>query len=222
MSTRGYFRKPLISLLLAVIAVFSLPATAWAGRTLNIAYDRQDRSLSCEVAALKMALSYKQVFVSEDELMSHVGYDTDTRRGSNWGNPNKGFVGQIDGRQNSSGYGVHWFPIRRAARKYLPQSQAHSWMTVQDLTREIDRGNPIVIWGTSHTRARFDPWRTTSGLTIKAWVGEHTRVLSGYRGSAGNPTHFILMDPSRGRIVWTTKQLQDNWIRFINSGVVVK
>ena len=203
------------------MASLSLPASANASRTLNVKYDRQDRALSCEVAALKMALAYKGVSVSEDTLMTYVGYDATPRGKSTWGNPNQGFVGNINGRQNTTGYGAHWYPVRRAARKYRP-ADVYSWMTVTDLTREINRGNTIIVWGTQNTKARYAPWRTPSGILIKAWIGEHTRVVVGYRGSAKNPTEFILMDPSRGRITWTTQQLKDNWARFINSGVVVR
>lgn len=153
--------------------------------------------------------------------MSWVGYDTTARRGATWGNPNKGFVGKLNGQQNTTGYGVHWYPIRRAARKYRP-ADVYSWMTVQDLTREIDRGNPIVVWGTFRGTARYDPWRTPDGILIKAWYGEHTRLVIGYHGTAQRPTYIILMDPIKGRLVWTTQEFKNNWIHFINSGVVVR
>jgi len=216
------FRISVAVSLIACVTVFSFPSKVFAGKTLNVKFDRQDRPLSCEVAALKMALAYKKVKVSETQLMQIVGYDKTPKRNGVWGNPNKGFVGNIDGWQNGTGYGVHWYPIRRAARKFRP-ADTYSWMTVQDLTRQIDKGNPVIIWGTFRSStAKYDPWRTPDGILIKAWRGEHTRVVVGYRGTAKNPRLFILMDPITGRTVWTTAQLKANWGRFINSGVVVR
>lgn len=187
--------------------------------TLQVPLDKQDRALSCEVASLKMALAYRGISVSEDELMSHIGYDPTTRSGNLWGDPDTAFVGDINGSQNSTGYGVHWGPIAKAASNYR-SAKAHIGLTVQDLAREIDAGNPIVVWGT-HGRSYYDPWITPSGKSIAAWKGEHARTVVGYKGNPGSPTAIITNDPIAGRLVWKVTDFDNNWARLSRAGVII-
>jgi uncharacterized protein YvpB len=187
--------------------------------TLNVTLDKQDRALSCEAAALKMALAYRGIRVSEDEIMSHIGYDPTTRSGNVWGDPDVAFVGDINGSQNSTGYGVHWAPIAKAASNYRA-AKAQTNMTLQDLAREIDAGNPIVVWGTQG-RSYYDPWVTPSGKTIPAWKGEHARTVIGYKGNVQSPTAIIVNDPIAGRVTWKAADFDSNWARLSRAGVVV-
>lgn len=188
-------------------------------KILSIGLDYQDKALSCEAAALKMALAGKGVRVSEDDIMQIVGYDPTSHRSDVWGDPDKAFVGSITGRQNSSGYGVHWDPIARAAQKWRKADAFQGW-TVQQLAQALADGNPVVIWGTLGP-AYHDPWKTPSGRTINAWKGEHARTAIGFVGSVADPQQFIINDPINGRITWSTAALKANWGRFNNSGVVV-
>lgn len=186
---------------------------------MNIAFDRQDRALSCEAAALKMALALKGVSVSEDAIMKIVGYDPTPRSSGTWGDPDQAYVGSIDGAQNTTGYGVHWNPIARAAQAWR-QAQAFSGWTVNQLAEQLEIGNPIVVWGV-YGRGYYDPWLTPDNRTVTAWKGEHTRTLIGFRGSVENPTSFILLDPLVGRVSWSTSKFRTDWSSFNNSGVVV-
>jgi uncharacterized protein YvpB len=188
---------------------------------LAIANDHQDQSLTCEVAALKMALKYKGFGVSEAELMSRLGFsDPKARDGDMWGDPNVAFVGDPAGTQNSTGYGVYWGPIARVANQFA-SAQAFSDWSPSDLAREIAADHPVEIWGTIG-RAKPDNWQTPDGQNITAWYGEHTRLVIGFSGTIDNPTRFIINDPSAGQLTWTTNQLNANWATFGNSGVVIK
>jgi uncharacterized protein YvpB len=187
---------------------------------LSIGLDYQDKALSCEAAALKMALTGKGLHVSEDAIMQIIGFDPTLRSGDIWGDPDTAFVGSINGKQNSTGYGVHWDPIAKAARSLGRSATAFSGFSPSDLAREISQNNPVIIWGTLG-RGVYDPWYTPQGKLIKAWKGEHTRTVIGFKGNVNAPTHFILNDPNAGRITWTTAQLKANWATFNNSGVVV-
>lgn len=186
---------------------------------LPIAWDRQDRALSCEAAALKMALAGKGVRVSEDDIMARIGYDPTPRTNGGWGDPDVAFVGDINGSQNTTGYGVHWGPIARAASAWRPV-KAVSGLSLSDAARELEAGNPIVIWGVMGA-SYYDPWVTPGGRTIAAWKGEHARTLIGFRGSVENPTSFIINDPIAGRVSWSAAKLRSNWATFSNSGVIV-
>jgi len=186
---------------------------------LNIAIDKQDRPLSCEAAALKMALAYRGVLVSEGDIMNYVGYDPTQKSGNSWGDPDVGFVGNIDGSQNSTGYGVHWGPIAKAAGVWRSAVAISGW-SVSQAAAEIEANNPVIVWGVLGN-AYYDPWYTPSGRKVDAWKGEHARVVIGYKGSVENPTSFIINDPIAGRITWSAKKFLNNWQTFNNSGVVV-
>ena len=188
--------------------------------TLNIPVDYQDRPLSCEAAATKMALNYKGANVSEDDIMNYVGFDPTVKNGNIWGDPYSAFVGSIDGKQNSTGYGVYWDPIAKAANHFRP-AEAFTNGTAQKLATEINAGNPIVIWGTLGS-AVADLWQTPDGKTINAWKGEHARTVVGYKGRVDNPSAFYINDPVKGRLIWTTSDLLGNWGAFQNSGVIIR
>jgi hypothetical protein len=76
----------------------------------------QEKSLSCEAASLRMALKYKGVDASEDHLINLIGFDLTPKRGNVWGDPQFGFVGKINGRRMSTGYGVYWLPVLKVAK----------------------------------------------------------------------------------------------------------
>lgn len=187
---------------------------------LDVPYDHQDYALSCEVAALKMALAYKGVAVTEDQLMNIVGYDPTPHSGNTWGNPYKAFVGSITGRQSTTGYGVYWEPILKAARAYREGDYFVNG-TIQRLTEEINKGNPIVVWGNAGPGTRVD-WQTPDGETIYAINGEHARVVKGYIGSPSSPTKIIVNDPLYGEIIYNTATFEANWGTLFKAGVIVR
>jgi uncharacterized protein YvpB len=187
---------------------------------LAIASDLQDLPLSCEAAALKMALAGKSVSVSESDIMTYVGYDPTSHSGAIWGDPYEAFVGDIRGRQNSTGYGVYWDPIARAANHWRP-SEAFTGWDVTQITEEISKGNAVVVWGV-YGSGYEDSWHTPAGKYIYAWKGEHARTVIGYVGSKDNPTQIILNDTYAGQIYWSKARFEQDWGIFGNAGVVVR
>ncbi|MFA6525135.1 MAG: Ig-like domain-containing protein [Patescibacteria group bacterium] len=187
---------------------------------LAIASDLQDLPLSCEAAALKMALAGKGISVSENDIMAYVGYDTTPHSGATWGDPYEAFVGNIRGRQNTTGYGVYWGPIARAANHWRPAEAFTGW-TVTQITEEISKGNAIVVWGV-YGSGYEDSWHTPAGKYIYAWKGEHARTVIGYVGSKENPSQIILNDTYAGQIYWTRARFEQDWSIFGNAGVVVR
>ena len=188
--------------------------------TLNVPMDYQDKPLSCEAASLKMALNYRGAIVSETDIMNIVGYDPTIRNGNVWGDPYTAFVGDINGRQDTTGYGVYWDPIARAARTWRNATAFTGWTSGQ-AAEQLAAGNPIVVWGVTGGSIARDDWITLAGKSILAWHGEHARTLIGFKGTVSNPTSFILNDPVSGRITWTKSQFESNWSSFGNAGVVV-
>jgi len=179
----------------------------------------QQHTLSCEVASLRMALAYKGVVKSEDELLGLVGYDNTPHIGGTWGNPYQHFVGNVNGNQMRDGYGVYWDPIARVASMF-GSAQAFQNQNIQFLTSQIQKGNPVIIWVFSSSGAPTH-WKTPTGVDVFAVAGEHTVVVVGYVGPANNPTQMIVNDSLVGQVYWSRALFDHKWATFAQSGVVV-
>ncbi|MCK5268211.1 MAG: C39 family peptidase [Spirochaetes bacterium] len=199
---------------------FSLPSKDEI-TLMDIPLDWQDDSLSCEAASLKMALNYKGAAVSEDDIMGKIGSDLRSRQGNIWSDPNQLYVGDIDGKMCSTGYGVHWRPVAKAANHWRDAEAFSSW-SLQDLTRELEAGNPVVIWGTMPVETLTDcSWHAFEGEYIKTYQETHVRLAVGFIGDAVNPEKIIINDPLAGKLYWPTPYFLTNWQAFNYSGVVV-
>jgi uncharacterized protein YvpB len=187
---------------------------------LSVPFHKQEHHLSCEVATLVMALAYRNVSVSEATLIKAIGFDPTPKKNGVWGDPYKAFVGDIDGHQPSTGYGVYWDPIASAAKKYR-SARVITGGNITDITAEIKKGNPVIFWGTAGTGKRID-WKTASGQNIMAVSGEHTRVVVGFIGPADNPTKIITLDPLFGEKYFTQASFLANWAVLGNNAVVVE
>ena len=168
-----------------------------------------------------MALAGKGVLVSETDIMNIVGYDPTPHAGDTWGDPYLAYVGDIDGSQNTTGYGVYWDPIAKAAKNWRGSSKAFTGWSVTQLTNELAAGNPVVVWGILGNGYQ-DNWRTPEGKEIYAWKGEHARTAIGYVGSKDNPAQIILNDPVAGQVYWSRARFEQDWGVFGNAGVVVR
>lgn len=179
----------------------------------------QQYPLSCETASLRMALAYRNIKVTEDELLNLIGFDTTPHIGNIWGNPNQAFVGNARGKQMTTGYGVHWGPIARVAKNYREAKEFSGW-SIGQVTTEVKKGNPVIIWGYSKS-GKPTSWSTPSGEKIRAVSGEHTYVIAGFVGPAENPTHIIVNDSLFGQIHLSRAAFDQKWASLGNSGVVV-
>ena len=189
---------------------------------IDIDLDWQDSNLSCGAASLKMALTGKGVFVTENEIMEYVGYDLSTRQGDIWGDAYTSYVGDIDGKMCKTGFGVFWEPIAQSAKNWR-DAEAFSNGTIQDLTHHLSKGDPVVIWGVMPTGTLTScSWWTENGKHIKAFYETHVRLAIGFIGPKEDPTTIIINDPWSGRLYWDADYFMQNWASFGYSGVVVK
>lgn len=180
---------------------------------LPVKFDKQDHALSCEVATLKMALAHRGVFIDESELISKIGFEP------MWGDPQKAFVGNIDGKMFRDGYGVHWFPIARAGNDYR-YAVAFEGFQISDLVAQLNEGNPIIIWGYLGS-GNPKNWTTRDGKEIRGVSYEHTFVVTGYSGDEKTPDGFFLIDPIYGNVYYDRDKFLKRWDGFGRSGVVV-
>ncbi len=193
--------------------------TQYATTKLAVPVYLQKYTLSCELASLRMALNFRDLHVTEDDLIPKVGQDPTPHTGNIWGDPNSAFVGNIAGIQMVNGYGVHWAPIARAAREYRGADDFSGWTIVQ-LTEAIEANNPVVIWVYSH-HGTPTSWKTPDGRDIQAVRDEHAVVVVGFVGPVNNPTEIIVNDPLIGQVYWSRAQFDKKWDIFGRSGVVI-
>jgi len=188
---------------------------------LSVPYHQQEHALSCEVASLLMALDYRGVNISENELLKKLPVsDPGPRHANNiWGDPNQGFVGNIDGRMPNGGYGVYEQPIYDLAVKYRP-AKILTNAAFADLITELGNGNPVVVWGVAGSGKDIS-WTTPSGTVIHAKLDEHARTLIGYTGVSNDPQLLILLDPIYGEIRMSVKDFLANWGRLDKRAVVI-
>lgn len=86
--------------------------------------------------------------------------DPGPRRQNNiWGDPNLGFVGNINGAMPNTGYGVYEQPIYDLASKYR-SAKIITDGTLADLITELTNDNPIIVWGVIVGRTRDISWET--------------------------------------------------------------
>ncbi|MCA9349674.1 C39 family peptidase [Candidatus Saccharibacteria bacterium] len=178
---------------------------------LGVPFFYQTMPLSCESAALKMALAYRGISATENQIMSLVGYNPKQWQvdGNQWDDPYQMFVGDVMGSQSAkTGYGVYAPPIAAAAQALGANSSVHYGVSASFIANQIANNNPVVIWGYSYSGQRID-WNA-NGSAVGAYIGEHARTVIGFRGNPDNPTSFIINDPVSGQLNWTAAQLMAN------------
>lgn len=220
----GLWQSQVISLPAAVVRGLGRVSGVMAANVtptvqLPVVWHGQEHSLSCEAAALQMVLNFHGVPVSESQLISKLPFDSTPRRNDVWGDPTKGFVGNIDGVMMSNGYGVHWQPIAAIAAHWK-KSEVVRLAEPTQVVKHLQAGRPIIMWG-YYGRGIRRAWRTPAGTVVNAVNGEHTRVITGFYGPAAAPEGFFLLDPIFGPLTWSTSKLMTNWQAFDYQGVVV-
>lgn len=188
---------------------------------LAVKFHRQEHSLSCEVATLKMALDFLGSEVTERQLIDQlIVSDPGPRQPGNiWGDPDLGFVGDINGRIPNGGYGVYEAPIVDLANRYRT-AKILTGQSLESILIDVANQHPVIVWG-SLSSGRDISWTTPEGKRIKAVYGEHTRLLIGFVGTPAKPTRLILHDPIYGTITMTKEKFLANWKLLGNKAVVV-
>ncbi len=203
-----------------ILSIFVVPSLVTAQQVrLPATFHKQEHTLSCEIATLKMALGVHRIDIPESELISKLSFDPTPKGNGTWGDPNKGFVGNIDGQMLRDGYGVYWDPIAAVGDTYADANVLqHS--SPQEIAREISKGNPVIVWGYDGARKVYS-WTSSDGTPIKAVNNEHTRLVYGFDGSIKSPTRFYLIDPATGPMSWSTEEFMYNWSALNHMAVVV-
>lgn len=201
---------------------------------LKVPFFSQQYVNSCEAAALRMALTYFGIKTDDRELVNLFGYDPkpkDIERNI-WDDPQKMFVGSIDVSGPAGGYGVYGLPVTQAAKTLGRNAEYRTTLTPKQLATEIKAGHPVIIWGYTSFKQPPYTWNTvnSSGMidgTVKAFQGEHARLVVGFVGQVSSPKGFYVHDPqsSEGFTYMSTENIMQQFSAVpgvTNQLVVVK
>lgn len=186
------------------LAVSLVAPPQGATRMIAVPFHRQEHSLSCEIASLRSALLALHIDVPEYLLFTALPMDDTPKRVSSsgdmtWGDPDRGFVGNINGKMPSTGYGVHAPPIVEMAKHYYVDAAQIRADDAAALIRAVDAGHPVIVWFPIGSDPRPMSWRTPDGRLVQAALYEHTAVVNGYRADAnGGIEEIHLVDPLTG------------------------
>ncbi|GAC1474921.1 MAG: hypothetical protein PVS2B1_20880 [Candidatus Dormibacteraceae bacterium] len=199
-------------------------------RVLDIKLHFQEHSVTCEAAALKMALAYEGITVDE---MTLIGYMTNDRRPAQfdsrgrlvaWGDPAQGFVGDPDGRiERLTGYGVYFGPVAVAAtRAGASAIKAGSGLygspiPASEVYDAVLDGHPVVAWiSNTYKTANLSRYTAFNGATVSYTLTEHAVTIAGVR-----PDAVLINDPWFGRQWHSKAQFEAAYATFEQMAVVV-
>lgn len=147
-----------------------------------------DLERGCEVTSLAMLLQSDGINADKLILAQQVKKDTtpfsrDDDGTIHFGNPNGGFVGDMESFDNP-GYGVYHGPIRELAEKYMPGRVVDATgADFSDLYGFLDRNIPVwTIVNLDYERLsddEFEKWMTPDG-PINITYKEHSVLVTGY------------------------------------------
>lgn len=132
----------------------------------------------CEAAALSMMLG-ERVGQRRLQALLPVARPLEQEAGPSgtvWGDPERGFVGDVAG----GGYGVYDRPLLALARRFDPGTTNLTGTSLENIVDALRHGRPVVAW---IALGPSDPvtWTSPSGATIRANWAEHAITLTGYR-----------------------------------------
>jgi uncharacterized protein YvpB len=205
-----------LALVLAVAAAACQPGPGGAGgaaaspaRLDGLVYVAQTHKLSCEAAALEMAMSHQGIRRTQEAILAAIGVDGAAVElaadGSvlHWGDPYEHFVGDVDGSESElTGYGVYAPALARAATT-LGARVLRSGEGIEPaaLYAQLAQQHPVVAWVSMSGHGDYTP-RPTS--TYTAFDGrqvvfgrgfEHSVVLV---GASAEAVHVFDPEPDVG------------------------
>jgi uncharacterized protein YvpB len=184
-------------------------AAASAARLDGLAYVAQTHSLSCEAAALEMAMTHQGIRRTQEAILAAVGVDRTPVElavdGSvlHWGDPYERFVGDVDGSETDlTGYGVYAPALARAAAGFGARVvQAGEGIEPATLYAQLALQHPVIAWVSMSGHGDYSPRPTTTytafnGRPVVFGPGfEHAVVLV---GASADAVHVYDPEPDVG------------------------
>jgi len=119
----------------------------------DVPFYRQVYSLSCEEAALQMALGHVSIGVTQAQELNDIGVDrrrafTTSDGILHWGDPYTSFVGDPSGSEiGLTGYGTYFPTIARVGAAYGGRIlSSGEGIAAQTVYQAVLGGHPVVVW----------------------------------------------------------------------------
>jgi uncharacterized protein YvpB len=153
---------------------------------------RQRYRNDCEATALSIALrdAAGQERLQRALPLAAPRQARTTSRGLVWGDPELGFVGDVEG----GGYGVYDRPLLAVARQRDRGAENLTGRPLATMLAALRDGHPIVAWVTLGVSRPF-AWHAPSGAVVHADRAEHAITLTGWSRSL-----IEYVDPWDGRV----------------------
>lgn len=162
-----------------------LPSSAYISGVIGHA---QSNVLSCESRSAVDLMQFWGFYVSETTFFNSLPSSD---------NPNRGFVGRVNGAWGNippNSYGVHAEPIAQNLRFYGLDALAYYGFTFEKLQQEIAAGRPVIVWVIGDIWAGTAINYTSSdGETNVVARYEHSMILIGY-----DQNYVYLVNASNG------------------------
>jgi len=135
----------------------------------------QGRNLSCESRSATDVAGFWGVGFEEDVFF---------RRLPKSDNPQRGFVGDVDGPAGSMppvGYGVYAGPIAATLRSFGLEAEARRGWSLEGLKGELAAGRPVIVWATYDMRlGDVERWVSWDGESSAVVQWQHTFIAVAY------------------------------------------
>ncbi len=149
-----------------------LPATA---RVSGVSGVGQSHALSCESRTAVDWAAFYGVSIGEDTFQNSLPVSD---------NPDKGYVGNVDGGWGlipPNDYGVHAEPVAAVLRSFGVSATASRGVSFTELRRQVASGNPVMVWVVGNVWGGSGVSYTASdGATTTVAYNEHTVMFVGY------------------------------------------
>jgi uncharacterized protein YvpB len=220
------------------LSSISSSPTPTTSANLDVELIKQQYKLSCEASDLQMALSFFGIKKTQDELLLDFGYSQPAKilvqNGKPiWGDPELGFVGDVNGNFKVSGDGAKditsltgWGTtntvVAKAAQKYRPNSTAVKNATIEEVQKALIAGSPVIFW---HQRddapqGTFE-YTTPAGKKI-TMITNHVAVLTGFSKNADGQTIYNINDPFYGKYQLDEANLVRIWSKYNKDIVIIR
>jgi uncharacterized protein YvpB len=203
-------------------------ATSWmamANIVQSVPYYQQQYQLSCEEAALQMAIAHQGITITQTQALNDIGIDWRQGYYSNgvlrWGNPYVNFVGDPNGSEVLlTGYGTYHATINRIAVNYGANVLASGeGIPAQTIYNAVLQNHPVVTW-VSFDWAYHGPdaWLSFDGN----WIQYHGPIEHAVTIIGVNQDSVYVYNPWSGQ-QWVSKStFEAAYVTFNSMAVVLQ
>ena len=218
------------AVIVAYMAAASVQVAIPSERVLKVQWHHQEHNLTCEAAALRMALSYLGINATELTLLSYMTVDARPAQFDSaghlktWGDPAQGFVGNPDGHiERYTGYGVYNDPVAQAAGlagANVVSSGSGLYgnpISPGEVYRDVLRGEPVVAWiSNTYHQVPLRQYVAYDGAAVSYTLTEHAVTVVGVR-----PDAVLINDPWFGPAWHPKAQFESAYATFSGMAVVL-